>query len=419
MGPACFPWCGYPNPSQALSRRPVTASMYGMVEPQETAEAAGTREPAARSWPRSPDFRDTGFWIGALVALLVVLNALGFGLYAAAHPDESFAEALWGYAESDTAKVITASLILPLLVFVVEGRFNVTESVRASRIERARRAQDERREARLETLGHTSESWRGLFALATTLSSPDSDAAALSDVRTKLWNAPATFGELIGQWRARFPNLEGVEAFVPSYLILVNTFLESAASALFHIRTAEDEALRVDVRGSMDLIAAGIDSALQFVQDILNDSLELMEIVESHGVEELRMAASEAESGELSATYEERIATAADALHAWAEVVRAHLAQRPMLATAEGPGVEDFRTRWITLAEEVRSGRLSVQDGSLQNDLRTLYDAVPRDQRLHAWSVKFTPAWLAGLADELLFNNVLGELADPNVTPSS
>jgi hypothetical protein len=393
--------------------------MCGMVDQQETAETAGPKDRTARRRLRPPDFRDTGFWIATLVALLVLLNALGFGLYAAAHPDEGFAEALWGYAESDTAKVITASLILPLLVFVVEGRFNVTESVRASRIERARRAQDERREARLETIRHTSESWRDLFGLATTLSSPDSDAAALSGVRTKLWNAPTTFGELIGQWRARFPNLEGVETFVPSYLILVNTFLESAASALFHIRTAEDETLRADVRGSIDLIAAGIDAALQYVQDILNDSLELMEIVESHDVEELRMAASEAESSEQSTLYEGRIATAAGALDAWAGVVRAHLAERPMLATAEGPGVEGFRTRWTALVEEVRSGGLSVQDSGLQSDLRELYDVVPRDQRLRAWSVKFTPEWLAGLGDDLLFSNLLGELGDPNVSPSS
>ena len=199
----------------------------------------------------------------------------------------------------------------------------------------------------------------------------------------------------------------------------MNTFLESAASALFHIRSSDDEALRADVRGSIDLIAAGIDSALQFVQDILNDSLELMEIVESHGVEELRMAASEAESGEQSALYEARIATAAATLQAWAEVVRSHLLLRPMMATAEGPNVEEFRADWISLAEDVRSGRRSIQDGDLQSELKALYDAVPRDQRLHAWSVKFTPAWLAGLADELIFNNLLGELADPNVSPSS
>jgi hypothetical protein len=398
-----------------------------MVEAQETTHAAETAEPtgsaeeerARRPRLRAPDFRDAGFWIAVLVVLLVLLNAAALVLYAAAHPDEGFAEALWGYAESDTAKMITASLILPLLVFVVEGRFNVTETVRASRIERARRAQDERREARLETLGNTSASWRDLFALATTLSSPDSDAAALSGVRAQLWNAPATFGELIGQWRARFPNLERVETFVPSYLILVNTFLESAASALFHIRSAEDEAVRADVRGSIDLIAAGIDTALQFVQDILNDSLELMEIVESHGVEELRMAASEVESAELSATYEAKIAGSAGNLHAWAEVVRAHLVGRPMLASAEGPGVDDFRERWLTLADEIRSGRSSLEDSSVQNDVRTLYSAIPRDQRLHAWSVKFTPAWLAGLADELLLNNLLAELADPNLTPSS
>ena len=216
--------------------------MCGMVEPQETAEAAAAvRKGAARRRLRPPDFRETGFWIGTLVGLLVLLNALGFGLYAAAHPDESFAEALWGYAESDTAKMITASLILPLLVFVVEGRFNVTESVRASRIERARRAQDERREARLETLRHTSESWRDLFALATTLSSPDSPPAALSDVRAKLWNAPGLDVTRWGTIRAEFgtgaTSLDGVFA--------AGDIVRGASLVVWAIRDGRDAAAAI------------------------------------------------------------------------------------------------------------------------------------------------------------------------------
>lgn len=396
--------------------------MRAMSERSETESETAARPPAERGrlpWAPPLDFRNTGSWVAVLVGLLVLLNAAGLGVYAAAHPEESFADMLWNYAESDTAKVVTASLILPLLVFVVEGRFNVTETVRANRNERLRRAQDERREARLETLRRTSESWHELFALATALSSPDTDAATLAGVRTKLWNAPAAFGDLIGQWRVRFPNLEQVEAFVPSYLLLVNTFLECAASALFHIRTAEDEAMREDVRGSIDLIAAGLDTALHPVQSILNASLELMEIIESHGVDELRMAGSDAEAAELAETYRLEIARSVDTLHGWAELVRAHLVRRPPLATAEGPGVDDFRRRFATLADEVRTGRHRVEDAQVQSDLRTLYGAVPRDQRLRAWSVKFTPAWLAELADELLLNNLLEELADPTLSPSS
>ena len=204
----------------------------------------------------SIDFRNTRFWVSLLVTLLVVLNAVAFGVYVAAHPDESFATQLWSYAESDTAKLIAASLILPLLIFVVEGRFNVTETVRASRVERARKSQDERREARLETISQTALAWNELFGLATTISSPHDDLN-VTDVRAKLWNAPMLFEDIINRWRVRFPNLPTEGGLVSSYTFLVGTLIECAASALFHLNEATDAEERSDVRGSIDLIASG------------------------------------------------------------------------------------------------------------------------------------------------------------------
>ena len=213
--------------------------------------------------PQRFDFRNTRFWITLLGVLLVVLNAVAFVIYRLAYPKQSFALQLWTYGESDAAKLITASLILPLLVFVVEGRFNVAESVRASRVERARKIQDAKRDARLEAITQTSQAWNDLFALTTMISSPG-PGTDYADLRSKLWNAPPLFGDQLNRWRVRFPNLSAESGLSDSYVFLVTVVIECAASALFHVHTAATEDERADVRGSIDLIAAGINQALGY-----------------------------------------------------------------------------------------------------------------------------------------------------------
>ena len=368
----------------------------------------------------SIDFRNTRFWVSLLLALLVGLNAIAFGVYAAAHPDESVATQLWSYAESDVAKLITASLILPLLVFVVEGRFNVTETVRASRVERARKAQDERRDARLETITQTSVAWNDLFSLTTTISSPHDDPN-FAEVRAKLWNAPVLFEDIINRWRVRFPNLPTEGGLISSYTFLVNTLIECAASALFHLHAAAGEEERSDVRGSIDLITAGIDQALHHsVLNILNASLELMEIRESQGVEELRTAESEAEVASLVEAHETEIATDVSSINGWAEFVRSQTSKREVLATVESAEVREFRALFQEIAAAKREdSSLSVPTDERTWKLAELYERIPRAQRLHAWNVKYTQEWLAELADQLVFQDFISELGDPSVAPSS
>lgn len=388
------------------------------AEPTEPSDAGGPSpgRPVGRF-----DFRNTRFWVTLLLVLLVALNAAALGIYALAHPNESFSLQLWTYAESDTAKLITASMILPLLVFVVEGRFNVAETVRSSRVERARKAQDARRDARLEAIVLTSQAWSELFALTTLISSPDPDAKC-ADLRSKLWTAPTVFQDRLYRWRIRFPNLadEGGQ-FISSYTFLVNVLIECAASALFHIQSAETEAERADVRGSIDLITSGIDHALSdTVPTILNASLELLEIRESFDVEELRMVETDAKAGALTEAYEAQITSNIEIIDAWADFVRSRVASRDLLATVDGPEVVEFRRLFDELATAIREDpSVPLADEPRLGALETSYGHIPRADRLHAWNVKYSSAWLAELADSLVFQDFAAELGDPTLSPSS
>ena len=385
-----------------------------MTEPRKTESPR-----AGRRLVGVIDFRNTRFWVTLLVVLLIVLNALAFALYAAAFPKQDVALQLWTYAESDTAKLITASLILPLLIFVVEGRFNVAESVRASRVERARQAQDARRDARLETITLTSQAWNELYALTTRISSPGT--LDYADLRTKLWNVPTTFNDLVTHWRVRFPNLPTEGGLVDSYIFLVNVVNECAASAAFHVYTAADDDARADVGGSIDLIASGFDQMLHVtIPAILNASLDLLAIRESVDIEELRTVESDAEAAALVEKYESEIRALIAHVEGRADWVRAHLSRRELLATVDGPEVSQFRRRFHELAAALRADpSRSVTDDPGLAELEASYDDIPRADRLHAWSVKYSPEWLAELADDLLFDEVVSGLLDPTLSPRS
>lgn len=84
-------------------------------------------------------FDNTAFWIGLLLVLLVVLNVIAFIIYKGANPGEGLWVQLWNYLESATFKVVTASLVLPIILFVLESRFKIVETVKQNRLMRERK----------------------------------------------------------------------------------------------------------------------------------------------------------------------------------------------------------------------------------------------------------------------------------------
>ena len=106
-----------------------------------------------------------GFWIGVFLVLLVVLNSLFFWLYLSAFPGANLAEKLWQYFESDTFKVVTASLIFPIVAFLVENRFKVAERFTTERRASIKKHRTEQEEGRREAIQKTEDSWRELYAL--------------------------------------------------------------------------------------------------------------------------------------------------------------------------------------------------------------------------------------------------------------
>ena len=84
-----------------------------------------------------------------------------------------------------------------------------------------------------------------------------------------------------------------------------------------------------------------------------------------------------------------------EAIASWSVLVKEFL-DRSVLATLTGDAIEELRA---SLTED-------------DTVLRERYFAIPRSERLRAWRIDFTRAWLDEFADELAFQDFYGSVQD-------
>ncbi len=118
--------------------------------------------------------------------------------------------------------------------------------------------------------------------------------------------------------------------------------------------------------------------------NILNASLELLEIRESEDVAELRLIETEAEARERRAGYEESVAAGLQSMRETADFLAERLRRAPVQSTLSGPEVDAVR-------------------GAGAEATFAQWDAIPRRGRFAAWRVRHTRDWLLEVSDELGF----------------
>ena len=146
-----------------------------------------------------------------LLVLLVMLNFIIFTIiYQRANPSENLWVQLWNYFESDTFRVVTASLVLPIVLFVLESRFKIVETIEKNRLDRERKEEAELRERGLECLELTSQMWNQLFSFTSEVRHYKKDAnegTSIENILQRLENFSSWGEEIVLMWSFRFPNL--------------------------------------------------------------------------------------------------------------------------------------------------------------------------------------------------------------------
>jgi hypothetical protein len=142
-------------------------------------------------------------WIIVLLILLVVFNAIVFLIYRMSHPSENLSAQLWVYFGSDAFKVITASIILPILLCLLEILFEI----RKTNDERIQRYKEEIKEKQWECIEKTSQTWNQLFSLASEVRYFEKEAnkgARIEDILLKLAKFVSQAEDIVNMWYFRF-----------------------------------------------------------------------------------------------------------------------------------------------------------------------------------------------------------------------
>ena len=101
------------------------------------------------------------------ISIIIVVNVILFVIYLVSHPGPGFASNLWAYLDSGLFKLVTGSLILPLLFSVLEKRYKFIENIQKEREDRRKRNEEIKRQTRQEAISETITMWQDLYALST------------------------------------------------------------------------------------------------------------------------------------------------------------------------------------------------------------------------------------------------------------
>ncbi len=290
---------------------------------------------------------NTAFWIILLLVLLVAFNVIAFFIYQAANPEGTLSVQLWNYLESAIFKVITASLILPIILFFLENRFKVVENMRQDRRLKERKEKEELKEERWECIEQTTKIWNQLWDLTSEVIYFKKDAnkePTIENLLIRLRSFTPSAEDVTNTWSHRFPNLppEYEEAFT----MFFNTELDSTETVAWCIRQANDgsDTEKEEIIKLQDSLKRIVES-INFLThhsliNVLKRSMELLELKE----------ANKSEDRQQDIVLE--IDEATKDLKEWANAIsRQDYKHNKPFSFIDNPDVKDFRKEYQKLSE--------------------------------------------------------------------
>jgi uncharacterized membrane protein len=225
-----------------------------------------------------PGFNTAAILI-VLIVLLVVLNIIGFIIYKGGHPDEDITLQRWNYLESSIFKIITVSLIFPIILFVLERRFKIAETVKLKR-------QEERSEKRWECIEQTIENWNQLWDLISEViyfrkDNKKDKGIEIEDLLIRLRNFVYSAWGIVNMWTNRFPELP--DEYYNSLAIFLDTEINSAQTVAWYIGHSNNAEGILEMQNSLERVVESINYLTyhDFV-NVLKQSKQLLELRESN-----------------------------------------------------------------------------------------------------------------------------------------
>ncbi len=325
------------------------------------------------------------WWIVFPVLLLVVFNFIMFVAYQFTYPSVSIWGQLWGYIESDTFKLITVTLFLPILMFLLDAIFKIRGAVQ----ERKQKDIVRQRERRWQCVEETSKTWNELYDLCTQVMFFKKNAKKdthIVDILMKLRNYSSKITDLLNMWSYRFTNLspDNINQFKKIF-----RFLRKYASYVAQFIMDNDDSDKIaDLQSALGLVQRRIEDVIHdSILSILKWSIDILE--ESKPERECRT---------------EEINEYLENLSEWVILLRqVELDSDDYYSTFEDETRKDLQKLVIEMDEWIWTNKPHGISGFPGFDnFRDLSLSVPREEHISSWEI-YRREYLERLSDQIRF----------------
>jgi hypothetical protein len=321
------------------------------------------------------------------------------------------------YFGSDAFKVITVSLILPILLVFFESHSKIVETIKKNREERERKEKEQRRERRWECIEQTSEIWNELYSLSIEVryfKAAANEEASIEDILQRLGNFENSAEEIVNMWHFRFPNLykgEENEAVDP-FLVFMNILLNSASTVAYFIQESSNTKEEVsEMQDSLGEIQGDIKAiAHHDILTILKLSTDLLGFSTGpcNNTGALLTDREQRKQESIKSSLDNRV----NNLKSWAdELKRDEMEYNEIFPHIEGDEVEDFRKKFKSIKKLKREHpKELVGEFKEFRNLKELFYEIPFEKRVRARKIPYSWEYLRHLADFLAFGSTRQDL---------
>jgi hypothetical protein len=336
--------------------------------------------------------------------IIVVINFILFLFYLTAAKLPFSGASFWTYMETDVFKLVTGSLIIPLLFSILEKRYKFMENIQKQREEKQKENEQRRRNSRQEAIKDTLNMWQELYNLTSEIiffNKKQQEKRTLHDIIMDLNRYSSTAEHIVNKWAHQFPNLKPEDHDV--FLYFINLLYHADQTAAYYILSEErDEEVAV-IQNVLFQIQDQVKTILNHtIADIFKYSARYLELQENHE-----------ETPEAVKTLKE-INNYMDTLKSWREALKTLDEKHDnFLSTAKGPQVDEVRKTAKKIQQWLRENKSKyIYESPDFSTLEKQYYEVPLKERMAIIRIPYTRDYLMALADWLSFESASKYLYD-------
>jgi hypothetical protein len=308
-------------------------------------------------------------------------------------------EHLWEYGESVVFRVLTVSLILPILLLLLQTTFNIRGAIE----ERIKKEKVARRERRLECINLTAKIWNQLYDLTNEVRHfrkiPEK-CDGIHELIKSMGSYANRSEDVVRLWHSELEILEPEEEF---FLIFINTILHATQTVAYAIAEGDNEEECEDLKDCLGVIQESVKTvAHQKILCLLTYHIDLLNLKEANDNKD--------KENEILA----EIKKLRNSMREWAEALKTEeITTNAILSAAQGVEVDHFRQHAEQLLTYIRDnpGKPFTEFDGFEK-FTDSFGNIPDQEVLRSSKIQYTKQFVRHLAKWLARESTCQYLAD-------